>query len=136
MPNLSVREIDRTSVLRQVRDKVITARHGAELLGLTPRHFRRLRRVWERKGDEAVIHGLRGRPSNHAKSPGLRTWALERARDPVFWDFGPTLLAEHLSAHPEAPGEVKASTLRRWMIQEGLWEAKLPATPGSGGLER
>jgi hypothetical protein len=34
------------------------------------------------------------------------------------------MLAEQLSAHPEASGEVKASTLRRWMIQEGLWEAK------------
>jgi len=121
---LSQRDIDRTSILRQVRDQVVTARHGAELLGLTPRHFRRLRRAWEREGDEAVLHGLRGRPSNHAKSPDLRAWALERARDPLFWDFGPTLLAEHLSAHPEASGEVKAPTLRLWMIQEGLWEKK------------
>ena len=116
MLTLSQREIDRTSVLRQVRDRTITACHGAELLGLTSRHFRRLRRAWEREGDEAVIHGLRGRRSNHAKPPGLRAWALERARDPLFWDFGPTLLAEHLSSHPEAPAEVRAPTLRLWMI--------------------
>jgi hypothetical protein len=117
---LSQREIDRTAILRQVRDRSITARHGAELVGMTPRHFRRIRRAWERDGDKAVIHGLRGRPSNHAKSPELRAWALERARDPLFWDFGPTLLAEHLSA----TAEVKASTLRRWMIQEGMWSPK------------
>jgi len=117
---LSQREIDRTSILRQVRDSSITARHGAELLGMTPRHFRRIRRAWEREGDKAVIHGLRGRPSNHAKAPELREWALERARDPLFRDFGPTLLAEHLSAKKE----VKACTLRRWMIQEGMWSPK------------
>jgi len=117
---LSQREIDRTSILRQVRDRTITARHGAELVGMTARHFRRIRRVWEREGDRAVIHGLRGRPSNHAKSPELKAWALERARDPLFWDFGPTLLAEHLSA----TAEVKASTLRLWMIQEGMWSPK------------
>ena len=117
---MSQREIDRTSILRQVRDSSITARHGAELLGMTPRHFRRIRRAWEREGDKAVIHGLRGRPSNHAKAPELREWALERARDPLFRDFGPTLLAEHLSAKKE----VKACTLRRWMIQEGMWSPK------------
>jgi hypothetical protein len=117
---LSQREIDRTSILRQVRDRTITARHGAALLGMTPRHFRRIRRAWEREGDKAVIHGLRGRPSNHAKPAELRAWALERARDPLFWDFGPTLLAEHLSATKE----VKASTLRRWLIQEGMWSPK------------
>jgi hypothetical protein len=42
----------------------------------------------------------------------------------LFFDFGPTLLAEHLSAHPEAPGEVNAWTLRLWMMEAGLWEAR------------
>lgn len=126
MLNLSPRDIDRTSVLRQVRDRMITARHGAELVGLTERHFRRLRRAWEREGDEAVIHGLRGQPSNHAKPSEFRAWALEEARDPLLWDFGPTMLADHLSSHPEATAEVKASTLRLWMIREGMWEPKSP----------
>lgn len=117
---MSQREIDRTSILRQVRNQSITARHGAELLGMTSRNFRRIRRAWEREGDKAVIHGLRGRPSNHAKSPELRAWALERARDPLFWDFGPTLLAEHLSA----TAELKACTLRLWMIREGMWSPR------------
>jgi len=49
---------------------------------------------------------------------------LEKAGDELYSDFGPTLLAEHLSAHPEATEAVKAATLRRWMIAEGLWEAK------------
>jgi hypothetical protein len=124
MLTLSQREIDRASVFRYVRDETITARHGAELMGVTARHFRRAYRAWEREGDEALAHGLRGRPSNHAKPPEFKAWALEKAREPLFFDFGPTLLAEHLSAHPQAPGEVKAATLRLWMMEDGLWKAK------------
>ena len=97
---LSQREIDRATVFRYVRDKTITARHGAELTGVTARHFRRAYRAWEREGDEALAHGLRGRPSNHAKPPELRAWALKKARNPLYSDFGPTLLSEHLSAFP------------------------------------
>ncbi|TFH65504.1 MAG: ISNCY family transposase [Gemmatimonadales bacterium] len=124
MLTLSQREIDRASVFRYVRDKTITARHGAELLGVTARHFRRAYRSWEREGDQALAHGLRGQPSNHAKPSEFKAWALEKAREPLFSDFGPTLLAEHPSAHPQAPGEVKASTLRLWMMEAGLWEAR------------
>jgi hypothetical protein len=93
-------------------------------MGVTARHFRRAYRAWQKEGDASLAHGLRGRPSNHAKPPEFKAWALEKAREPLFFDFGPTLLAEHLSAHPQAPGEVKASTLRLWMIEEGLWKRK------------
>ena len=124
MPTLSLEEIDRATVCRYVRDKTITARQGAELVGVTARQFRRVYRAWEQEGDDALAHGLRGRPSNHAKAPAFKAWALEKAREPLFSDFGPTLLAEHLSAHPEAMEEVKAPTLRLWMIEAGLWQAR------------
>lgn len=121
---LSERDLERAAVLRQVRDGVIAPWQGAQRLGLSVRHFRRLRRNWERDGDRAVIHGLRGQPSNRAKPAELRAWALKQAQEAVYHDFGPTLLAEHLSAHPDAPAPLKACTLRRWMIEAGLWSAK------------
>jgi len=93
-------------------------------VGVTTRQFRRVYRGWEEEGDDALAHGLRGRPSNHAKAPEFKAWALEKAQEPLFSDFGPTLLAEHLSAHPEAMEEVKAVTLRLWMIEAGLWQAR------------
>jgi len=124
MLKLRQRERDRLVVLRQVADGLVPPHRGAELLGVTPRHFRRMRRAWEREGDASVIHGLRGQGSNRRLPPELRTWALKRAREAVFADFGPTLLAEHLERDPKAPGEVGSCTLRRWMIEDGLWKPK------------
>ena len=123
MLTLSQRDRDRLAVLKQVSEELVTARQGAELVGLTPRQFRRLRRKWERRGDEAVVHRLRGQRSNRAKSPEIRERTMKRAREQVFEGFGPTLLAEHLSRDTKI-GEVKASTLRLWMIEEGLWKPK------------
>ena len=123
MLTLSQRDRDRLAVLKQVRDGHVSARRGAELVGLTPRHFRRLRRKWELEGDGAVIHGLRARRSNRALPQDLKEHVLGRAREPVFRDFGPTLLAEHLLVDPEI-GALNAHTLRQWMIEAGLWKPR------------
>jgi Homeodomain-like domain-containing protein len=100
MLTLSARERDRLAVLREVEDGLISAECGARKLGLSARQFRRLRRRSEREGDKGLIHQLRDRPSNHRLSEKLKTKVLERAREPVFRDFGPTLLSEHLSKDP------------------------------------
>jgi winged helix-turn helix protein len=121
MLTLSAKERDRLAVLRQVEDGLISAESAARKLGLSGRQFRRLRRRSEREGDKALIHQLRGRPSNHRLSEKLRAKVLERAREPVFRDFGPTLLSEHLSKDPVIGCSIVASTLRQWMIADGLW---------------
>lgn len=90
------------------------------------RHFRRLLRRFETKGDRVVVHGLRGRASNWRLPESVRARALEKARQPLYHDFGPTLLSEHLARDPEI-GFVHPATLRRWMIAEGLWK---PAAQG------
>jgi hypothetical protein len=70
-----------------------------------------------------VIHGLRGRRPNNAKPEGIRRRALERACEPLFEGFRPTLLAEHLSQDPEI-GALNAHTLRAWLIEDGLWKPR------------
>lgn len=100
---------------------LLGAAEGARRLELTPRQFRRLRRRWEVVGDAAVVHGGRGCVSNRRLDERLRQRALNLARDPLYEDFGPTLLAEHLERG--APGgKVHASTVRLWLIEAGLWE--------------
>ncbi len=60
MLTLNHRDGDRLAVLKQVEEGMVAAKRGSELVGLTPRQFRRLRRRWEAAGDKPVIHGLRG----------------------------------------------------------------------------
>ncbi len=117
---LKLKDRDRISVLRQVSEGVLSAAAGAERLDVTPRQFRRLRRRYEAEGDESVVHGLRGRPSNSALPAAVRELVLEVASDPIYRGFGPTLLAEHLDRGHGV--RLSAETVRRWMRDAELWE--------------
>lgn len=119
MLTLSLRERDRLAVLREVEDGLLRPCAGARKLGISPRQFRRLRKRFLETGDAAVVHRLRGRLSNHRLDSKFKADALTRASDPVYHDFGPTLLAEHLSRSIQT--EISPSTLRAWMIAHGLW---------------
>lgn len=121
MLTLTLKDRDRLVVLRRVREGSLRPSQGAERLGFSRRHFRRLLRRFEAEGDRAVIHRARGSPSNHRIANAIRQRALERAREPLFHDFGPTLLAEHLSRDDEI-GPLNSHTLRRWLIEAGLWK--------------
>ena len=101
MLTLSLRDRDWISVLRQVTEGRLPAIQGAKRLGVTPRHFRRMRRRWELEGDASVLHGGRGAPSNRRLPPELRERARKMASDPMYEDFGPTLLSEHLARDPD-----------------------------------
>jgi hypothetical protein len=73
--------------------------------------------------DRVVAYGLLGRTSNRAPNPTLRERALAKAREPLYDDFGPTLLADIWRRTP-AIGFVHPHTLRLWMIEYGLWKVK------------
>ncbi len=123
MLTLSLRDRDRLFVLRQLADGLLSVSEAARRLHLGDRHTRRLLRRFEREGDAAVIHRLRGRPSNRRLDSERRMLALERAGETGYRDFGPTLLSEHLEREP-AIGFVHPSTLRLWMIDKQLWEVQ------------
>ena len=73
-------------------------------------------------GDAAAVHGLKGRRSNRSLSAEVRDVALSAAADPLYADFGPTLLAEHLERRFGL--RLSAETLRCWMLEAGLWERR------------
>lgn len=127
MLEMSQRDRDRLVVVRQVAKKEMTVTRGAELVRLSRKQMGRLRDRYLEEGDSAVLHRGRGQRSNRAKPEGWRRKVLERAAEPLFHDFRPTLRAEHLSRDPEI-GHVDACTLRRWMMAEGLWTVKRRGT--------
>src|SRR3989442_1425192 len=83
-----------------------------------PNSWPRLQRRLEAQGDQALVHGLRGQPSNHRADPALRQAVLlaYRAR---YADFGPTFASEKLAGEGLV---VCPQTLRHWLIAEGLWQ--------------
>src|SRR4051812_9659176 len=118
---MSQRERDVLKVMQPVLQGERTQAKAAALLQITVRQVRRIQRKLEAGGDRAVVHGLRGKPSNHRPDARLKRKALAayRANYP---DFGPTFAAEKLA---ERDGLlVCPQTLRRWLIEEGLWSRK------------
>jgi hypothetical protein len=118
---MSQQERDRLHWLRLVRDGKITQRQAAGRMGVTPRWVRTLLKKLKRKGDRAVVHGLRDRPSNRRMAEGVRKRAIDLVRR-EYRDFGPTLAAEYLSENHAL--EVSKETLRKWMIEAQLWKPK------------
>ena len=55
---------DRLVTLKKAKKKLITQREAAEELGLSIRQVKRLLYALKKRGDKAVVHGLRGKPSN------------------------------------------------------------------------
>lgn len=117
---LSQRERDRLKVLHEVDQKHLTQVAAAKRLQVTDRHVRRMLLGLRQRGDGALVHGLRGRPSNRRLAAKLQEKILTRLRQ-RYADFGPTLAAEHLAQEGFA---VSRETLRKWMTRAALWRPR------------
>jgi transposase len=118
---MSQKDRDTLKVLQAVKDGLRTQAQAGLLLKRSPRQVRRLLRKLEQGGDAAIVHGLRGKPSNRKPDLDRKRSVLEvyRRRYP---DFGPTFAAEKLHEHEGLT--VCPQTLRRWLIEAGLWQRK------------
>jgi DNA-binding Lrp family transcriptional regulator len=108
--------------LKKAKKKLITQKQAAEELGITERHVRRLLRALKRRGDKAVVHALRGLPSNRKVDLETQKEATAILSRPVYRGFGPTLAPECLAKKHEI--EVSRETVRQWMIEAKLWRAR------------
>jgi len=108
--------------LKKAKKKLITQKQAAAELGITERHVRRLLRLLKRRGDQAVVHGLRGLPSNRKIDVDTEQEAVRILSQPVYRGFGPTLAAEYLAKKHAIV--VSRETVRQWMIAAKLWRAR------------
>jgi transposase-like protein len=117
---LSAKERKRLELLSRVKEGVLKLVKVAELSSLS---YRQTKRVWKRyreRGDVGLIHRGRGRTSNRRIEGGFRKRVLERYED-RYPDFGPTLASEYLAKEQLS---VDHETLRRWLLEAGLWKKK------------
>jgi DNA-binding Lrp family transcriptional regulator len=118
---LGRREMERLEELRQVEAGRATRVEAARRLKLSVRQVGRLLRRLRREGVKGLVHRLRSRRSNRRLPEGTRRQAVALLSRDVYAGFGPTLSAEHLS---RIAVEVSRETLRRWMLEAGLWRAR------------
>jgi len=123
---MSVKERERLKVLHALRRRHITQVQAAKELGMSSRWVRVLLARMKRGGDGALVHGLRGRPSNR-KLPAERKQRIvalfaQQKRAQQWHDYGPTLAAEELAR--EYRLQVSKETLRKWLIEAQLWRAR------------
>jgi len=120
---MSKRELSRVEVLARVKSGQLRLVDASVLMKVSCRQAKRL---WKRYGEEGAAglkHRSAGRRSNRAYGEELRRRILGLVREKYGGAegerFGPTLAAEHLRS--EDGEQVDAETLRRWMLEEGLW---------------
>lgn len=128
---MNERETRRCGVLDRVKSEDLTQVEAAEILGLSYRQTKRLYRRFLKLGGEGLVHGHVGKRSNHAKEARFRRRVLALVRKHYGGEpgerFGPTLAAEHLAEDHDVA--VDAETLRRWMLEEGLWTRERKRKP-------
>jgi hypothetical protein len=113
---------DRLVALKKAKKNLITQREAAEELELSIRQVQRLLTGLRQDGDRVVVHGLRGKPSNHKIEEQIECEAVKILSAPVYEGFGPTLAAEYLSQNHGI--EASKETVRQWMMRAKLWHGK------------
>jgi winged helix-turn helix protein len=110
---------DRLVALKKAKKGLITQLQAAVEMGQSERHIRRLLAKLRAEGDQALVHQLRGRPSNRKLDEKIKNAAIRILSREVYSGFGPTLAAEYLADlhHIQAGRE----TVRNWMIEAKLW---------------
>jgi transposase len=123
---MSRRELERVEVMGRVASKSLKLVHAAEILGMSYRQVKRLWKRYQQAGAAGLKHGHAGQISNRAKPEKFRRKVLRLVAGKYSGSeakrFGPTLAAEHLA---EEDGLViDEETLRRWMLEQGLWSRR------------
>jgi transposase len=126
---MSERELRRAAVLAQVKSGTWTLVEAAERMDLSYRQAKRLWKRYRSQGATGLVHGSTGRTSNRAMPKKVRAKVVRLIRQKYSGEvgkrFGPTLAGEHLAS--EDGIELSTTTVRRWMLGEGLWSRERKA---------
>ena len=115
---MSKTDLHRLEVLNNIQKNGLKQIKAAEILGLSTRQVRRLKRQLAEQGPQGIVSRKLGAPSNHQLSQTTIHQILCFFRDPDHHDFGPTLAHEYLGI------DVSISSVRNIMIRNGLWHPK------------
>ena len=107
--------------MEMVARKLKTLKAASLELGISYGQAKRIYKRYQSGGDEALVHGNKGKVSNNKTDDAIIEKAVELFSE-KYNDFGPTLAQETLL---ERDGlEISVSTLRRALIAAELWKQK------------
>ena len=115
---MSKQELTRLEIMQRVKEKRMKQKEAAEMLGISPRHVRRLLNAYRKQGERGLVSKRRDKPSNNR----LKSEIKQKAKDLLhsrYHDFGPTLAHEKLSELHEI--RLSVESVRKIMIAEELW---------------
>ncbi|WP_299349016.1 ISNCY family transposase [uncultured Maritalea sp.] len=118
---MSEKELLRIKIIEDIQKQRISVVQAAKFVGISRRQMTRLVADFRRNGALGLISKKRGKPSNRTYSVGFRDYVVELVRQ-NYHDFGPTLALEKLNELHDV--SVSKETLRKWMIQAGIWMSR------------
>ena len=124
--HMSVKEVNRISILDQLKRKAMKQKRAAVILGVSVRQVRRLLKTYRRNGAKGLAHKLRGIPSNNQADPAVLDAAIAMVKQ-RYHDFSVTLAHEKLTEHHGFP--YSRETLRETMMTAGIWKPTRQPTP-------
>ena len=104
-----------------VKRKLKTLKAASLELGISYIQAKRVYKRYQEGGDEALVHGNKGKVSNNKTDEEIVKKALELYKE-KYYDFGPTLAQETLLEKDNL--KISLSVLRRALLDEGLWKKK------------
>jgi hypothetical protein len=108
----------RGKMMEMVKQSQKTLAAASLELGISYRQAKRVYQRYIEGGDEALVHGNKGKPSNNKINWMLMDYVLSLYKE-HYSDFGPTFAAEKLLERDGVA--IGVSTLRRALIEARLW---------------
>jgi len=112
-------ELERLRILHMVLDQKMSQKAASNILGISYRQTKRLVKRIKTRGDSAITHANRGKPSPKKMAAQLEKQVLT-LYSAHYSDFGPTLANEKLQQQHGLT--LSTEKLRRVLIQHDLWK--------------
>ena len=116
--SMSDKEFSRLDVVLSVEAGRMSIDDAARLMDLQRRQVFRVLAGFRQHGAASLVSKKRGTPSNNRLPQAVRDLTMTLVKR-HYADFGPTLAAEKLAEVHDC--RVSRETLRKWMIEDGLW---------------
>ncbi len=123
---MSTKEINQIQIFTDLETKKIKQAGAAKMLHLSIRQVKRKLKAFRRSGATSLVHGNRGKASNHSFEPAIKMEAISIVSN-EYPDFGPTFAAEKLLENHQI--DMNHETLRLLMTDAGLWKPKYKKMP-------